>query len=312
MQRRNVGTSGLAVSVLGLGTMTWGQDVDDEAAREQLRIFADAGGTLVETAGRYGEGRAEAMLGGFIGDTVARSELVLAVQAGAVRAGTHRLDGSRRGLLDSLDASLSRLGTDHVDLWLAPGPDPLVPLSETLSALEVAYTSGRARYVGVSNYAGWEFARAAATAGFPLVANEIEYSLLNRGAERGAVPAAAAMGAGVLAWAPLGRGVLTGKYRTATPADSRLASDLWAPYVETYLEGRPLRVVDALCTASRGLDLQPHDLALRWLLGRPAVAAAVVGARTPHQLKEILQTTPEPIAGQIAEALDEVSAALAF
>ncbi|WP_294570154.1 aldo/keto reductase [uncultured Arthrobacter sp.] len=310
MQRRNVGTSGLAVSVLGLGTMSWGQDLDDEAAREQLRIFADAGGTLVETAGGYGAGRAEAMLGSFFGDTVARSELVLAVQAGAMRAGMHRADSSRRGLLDSLDASLSRLGTDHVDLWLAPAPDPLVPLAETLSALEVAYSSGRARYVGVSNHAGWEFARAAATAGIPLIANEIEYSLLNRGAERGVVPAAAAMGAGVLAWAPLGRGVLTGKYRVGTPADSRRASDVWAPYVESYLEGRPLRVVDALYTAARGLDLQPHDLALRWLLGRPTVAAAVVGARTPQQLKELLGTTAEPIAGQIAEALDEVSAPL--
>jgi len=308
MQRRNVGTSGLAVSVLGLGTMTWGQDGDEESAREQLRLFTDAGGTLVETAGRYGEGRAEAMLGGFIGDTVARSELVLAVQAGAARAGTHRTDASRRGLLDSLDASMSRLGTDHVDLWLAPAADPLVPLSETLSALETAYTSGRARYVGVSNHAGWEFARAAATAGFPLVANEVEYSLLNRDAEREVIPAASALGAGLLAWAPLGRGVLTGKYRTSTPAGSRRASELWAPYVEFYLEGRPLRVVDALCTAAKGLDLQPHELALRWLLARGTVASAVVGARTPQQLKEILQTKTEPIAGQIAEALDEVSA----
>ena len=104
MQRRNVGASGLAVSALGLGTMNWGQEVNEEAAREQLRIFAEAGGTLVETAARYGEGQAEAMLGGFMGDTVARSELVQLVESGTTGSGSRRCDGSRRALLDSLDA----------------------------------------------------------------------------------------------------------------------------------------------------------------------------------------------------------------
>ncbi|MDQ0734822.1 aldo/keto reductase [Arthrobacter agilis] len=310
MQRRNVGASGLTVSALGLGTMNWGQEVSEEAAREQLRLFTDAGGSLVETAARYGEGQAEAILGGFIGDTVARSEIVLVVQGGTTRSGSRRLDGSRRGLLDSLDASLSLLGTDHVDVWLAPSPDSAVPLQETLSALEVAYASGRARYVGVSNYSGWEFARAAATASFPLLVNDVEYSLVSRGAERDVLPAAEAFGAAILAWGPLGRGVLTGKYRGRIPSESRAASDVWAPYVEPYLSGKPQRITEALCTASRGLDLQPHELALRWLLHRPGVAAAIVGARTPQQLKEILQTSSAPVAEPIAEVLDEVSALL--
>lgn len=308
MQRRNVGASGLTVSALGLGTMNWGKEVTEEAAREQLRLFTDAGGTLVETAARYGEGQAEAMLGSFIGDTVARSELVLVVQGGTTRSGSRRLDSSRRGLLDSLDASLSLLGTDHVDVWLAPSPDPAVPLQETLSALGVAYSSGRARYVGVSNYSGWEFARAASTASFPLLVNDVEYSLVSRGAEREVFPAAEACGAAILAWGPLGRGVLTGKYRGRIPAESRAASEVWSPYVEPYLSGKPQRVTEALCTASRGLDLQPHELALRWLLHRPGVAAAIIGARTPQQLKEILETSGAPVAGPIAEVLDEVSA----
>lgn len=310
MQRRNVGASGLTVSTLGLGTMTWGQDVTEEAAREQLRLFADAGGTLVETAARYGEGRAEAMLGTFINDVVARSELVLVVQGGTTRSGSRRLDASRRGLLDSLDASLSLLGTDHVDVWLAPSPDAAVPLQETLSALEAAYASGRARYVGVSNYSGWEFARAAATARCPLLVNDVEYSLIHRGAEREIIPAADAVGAAVLAWGALGRGVLTGKYRGRIPSESRGASDLWAPYVEPYLSGKPQRITEALCTASRGLDLQPHELALRWLLHRPGVASAIVGARTSQQLKEILHTADAPVPEPIAEVLDEVSALL--
>lgn len=288
--------------------MTWGQDLGEEGAREQLRLFTDAGGTLVETAARYGEGQAEAMLGAFINDTVARSELVLVVQGGTTRSGSRRLDASRRGLLDSLDASLSLLGTDHVDIWLAPSPDPAVPLQETLSALETAYATGRARYVGVANYPGWEFARAAATAQCPLLVNDVEYSLLNRTAEREIIPAAEAFGAAVLAWAPLGRGVLTGKYRGRVPSESRGASDVWAPYVEPYLSGKPQRVTEALCTASRGLDLQPHELALRWLLHRPGVAGAIVGARTAQQLKEILQTADAPVPEPIAEVLDEVSA----
>ncbi|MBG6218285.1 aryl-alcohol dehydrogenase-like predicted oxidoreductase [Arthrobacter sp. CAN_A6] len=307
MQRRNVGSSGLSVSALGLGTMNWGREVEEEAAREQLRLFTEAGGTLIESAAGYGEGQAEAMLGSFIGDTVARSEIVLAVQGGSPRSGTGSVDTSRRGLLDSLDASLTLLGTDSVDLWLAPACDASVPLHETLSALEHAYTSGRARYVGASNHSGWEFARLAASAGFPLVANEVEYSLVNRRVESEAVPAAAAFDAGILAWAPLGRGVLTGKYRGRLPSDSRGASEVWAPYVDSYLTGRPQRIIEALCTASKGLDLQPHELALRWLLHRPGVSSVILGARTPHQLKELLQTNLQAIPQTIADVLDEVS-----
>ncbi len=308
MQHRHVGASGLSVSALGLGTMDWGQAVTEEAAREQLRLFADAGGTLVETAARYGEGQAEAVLGGLIGDTVARSDLVLVVQGGTTRSGSRRLDSSRRGLLDSLDRSLSLLGTDHVDLWLAPSPDPAVPVQEILSALETAHISGRARYIGLSNYSGWEFARAAAAASFPVLVDDVEYSLVNRAAERDVLPATAAFGAAVLAWAPLGRGVLTGKYRGRTPSGSRGASDTWAPYVEPYLSGKPQRITEALCTAARGLDLRPHELALRWLLHRPHVASAIIGARTPQQLEEILRAGEAPVAGPIAAVLDEVSA----
>jgi aryl-alcohol dehydrogenase-like predicted oxidoreductase len=308
MQRRHVGASGLTVSALGLGTMSWGREVDEEAAREQLRLFADAGGTLVETAARYGEGQAEAMLGTFVDDTVARSELVLVVQGGTTRSGSRRLDASRRGLLDSLDASLSLLGTDHVDIWLAPSPDPTVPLDETLGALESVYSTGRARYVGVANYSGWEFARAAATARCPLLVNDVEYSLINRSAEREILPAADAVGSAVFAWGALGRGVLTGKYRGRIPSESRGASDVWAPYVEPYLGGKAQRITEALCTASRGLDLQPHELALRWLLHRPGVASAIVGARTPQQLEEILQASGAPVPPPITAVLDEVSA----
>lgn len=310
MQWRNVGSSGQPVSVLGLGTMTWGTDVDEEAAREQLRMFVEAGGTLVSTAARYADGQSEAMLGVLLGDVVARSEVVLSVIGGTPRrwAGV-RLDASRKGLLDSLDASLSRLGTDSVDFWMAPTGDGDVPVDETLSALESAYTSGRARYVGVTNHAGWQLARLCATAGFPVTVHETEYSLLNRWAETEVLPASSALGVGTFAWAPLGRGALTGKYRSHLPGDSRAASDTWAAYVGEYLSGRSPRITEAICTAARGLELSPSEVALRWLVQRPTVASAVVGARTGQQLKELLGSSLSPLPAQISDVLDEVSAA---
>lgn len=309
MQWRNVGDSGQLVSVLGLGTMTWGLDVDDETAREQLRIFTEAGGTLVSTAPRFSDGRSEALLGSLLGDVVARSEIVLAVLGGMPRqwAGG-RLDASRKGLMDSLDASLSRLGTDTVDLWMVPAAGADVPLEETLAALESAYSSGRARYVGVTNYTGWEIARLCATAGFPVTVHETEYSLLNRRVEDEILPASRACGVGTLAWGALGRGALTGKYRGQLPTDSRAASDMWAPYVEPYLSGRAPRITDAVCTAAKGLELSPAEVALRWLLNRPTVASVVLGPRTGAHLKELLDCALAPLPAQISDVLDEISA----
>lgn len=309
MQWRNVGGSGQLVSVLGLGTMTWGVDTDEEAAREQLRIFVEAGGTLVCTAARFSDGQSEAVVGSLLGDVVARSEVVLAVVGGVPRRWAHgRLDASRKGLLDSLDASLSRLGTDSVDFWMAPSTGEGVPVEETLGALEWAYRSGRARYVGVTNYTGWELARACATAGFPIAVHEAEYSLLNRRIEDEVVPASTALGVGTFAWAPLGRGALTGKYRSQLPADSRAASDAWGSYVEPYLSGRSARITEAVCTAARGLELSPAEVAIRWLLHRPTVASTVVGARTGAQLKELLGCALSELPRQISDVLDEVSA----
>jgi aryl-alcohol dehydrogenase-like predicted oxidoreductase len=309
MQWRKVGGSGQLVSVLGLGTMTWGTDVDEESAREQLRLFVEAGGTLVSTAARFCDGQAEAVLGSLLGDVVARSEIVLAVHGGIPRHwSAGRVDASRKGLLDSLDASLSRLGTDSVDFWMAPTTDFSVPVDETLAALEYAYRSGRTRYVGVTNYTGWEIARLCSTAGFPVTVHETEYSLLSRRVEEEVLPASEAFGVGTIAWAPLGRGALTGKYRSQLPSDSRAAADEWADYLAPYLAGRAARITDAVSTAARGLELSPAEVALRWLLQRPTVASAVLGARTGAQLKELLACSQSPLPAQIAEVLDEVSA----
>ncbi|WP_125611967.1 aldo/keto reductase [Specibacter cremeus] len=308
MQQRFVGTSGLRVSALALGTMTWGRVTDEDAARAQLEAFLAAGGTTVDTAAEYAEGSSEAILGAMVGDVVPRHELVLVSKAGVDRRrGRRMVDTSRRAMLASLDATLARLGTDHLDLWLAQLWDENVPLEETLSALELAVSTGRVRYAGVSNYSGWQLARAATLSDAPLVANQVEYSLLTRAAECEVVPAADHLGTGIMCWGPLGRGVLTGKYRGQIPADSRGASDAFADYVSPYLLGKPARITEAVVTAAKGLDRSPLDVALSWLLGRDGVCGAVVGPRTVEQLEQVLAATLDELPAQITDVLDEVS-----
>jgi aryl-alcohol dehydrogenase-like predicted oxidoreductase len=239
---------------------------------------------------------------------VARSEVVLSTKAGlSTSDGRRSVDTSRNGMLSALDASLARLGTDYVDIWFAQAWDPNVPLEETLSALEFALRSGRARYAGVSNFNGWQTAKAAAVAGFPLVANQSEYSLVHRAPEAELIPAIEDAGIGLLAWGPVGRGVLTGKYRGHIPADSRAANSRLAGYVEPYLEGSASRVVEAVAMAAKGLGRTALDVSLSWLLSQDGVAAAIVGARTTVQLKEALDSALAPLPPEIAQALEDVS-----
>jgi aryl-alcohol dehydrogenase-like predicted oxidoreductase len=309
MEERLLGASGLRVSSLGLGTLTWSRDTDEHEAAEQLRDFVDAGGTLIDTAASYADGAAEELIGSLLGAVVPREDVVLCTKAGVRRTPDGGVvDASRGALLRSLDASLGRLGTDHVDLWLVQTPDPRTPLEETVGALRYALDTGRARYVGLSNHPAWQTARAATLLepDLRLTAVEVEYSLLQRGVEREVVPAAAGLGLGLLAWSPLGRGVLTGKYRRTIPADSRAASAHLAGFVTPYLGPDSGGVVDALMTAADGLGRSALEVALAWVLGRDGVSSAIVGARTALQLRAALAVDPE-LPAQIVQALDEVS-----
>jgi aryl-alcohol dehydrogenase-like predicted oxidoreductase len=289
MEQRRLGASGLTVSSIGLGTATWGRDTDEHEAADQLRAFVDDGGSLLDTADTYAGGDSERVIGRLLAKNVDRADVVIATKAGGVppdvRADGRRRDMSRRHLLQALDDSLDRLGVEHVDLWQLHGWDPSTPLDETLSALDFAVTSGRTRYVGLSNYAGWQTAKAAGWQAswpgrVPLVSTQVEYSLLERGIEREVVPAAVDAGLSVLPWSPLGRGVLTGKYRTGIPADSRAASDHLAAFVEPYLDDAHARVVQSVCTAAEGLGVSPLAVALAWVRDRPGVAALIVGVCT--------------------------------
>lgn len=308
-----MGRSGLSVSRLGLGTMTWGRDTGAEEAAAQLRAFAEAGGTLIDTADVYTGGDAERLLGRLLRDSVPRSELVLSTKAVLTPAGRRPRDASRKHLVAAIDASLTRLGVNEVDLWQLHAFDPDVPLEETLAAVDAIVSSGRAAYAGVCDYAGWQLATAAvgqrAVPGrVPIVAAQVEYSLLAREAERELIPAAEHVGAGVLAWSPLGRGVLTGKYRTGIPADSRAATPHFADFVTPYLDERCRRVVESVATAADGLGVSPLSVALSWVRDQPGVSSAIVGARTHAQLSGVLQAEDLTLPVEIREALDDVSA----
>lgn len=316
MQQRHLGRTGLRVSRLGLGTMTWGRDTDEHEAREQLVAFVEAGGTLVDTAAGYANGDSEVLIGRLVGDVVPREDVVIATKAGITRRRGERETSASRGfLLQNLDASLARLGVDHVDLWQVHTWDDDTPLEETLTALDIAVTSGRAAYVGVSNYNGWQSAQAAtwqrAVPGRATIAsNQVEYSLLARGAEREVIPAARALGLGLLPWSPLGRGVLTGKYRAGTPSDSRAASPHFSGFVGRHLHEGAARVVEAVVRAGEGLGMSPVEVALAWVRDRPGVTAPILGARTAAQLVEALTVEECTLPAEIVTALDDVSAGI--
>lgn len=313
MQQRSLGSTGLKVSRLGLGTMTWGRDTDEHEARDQLIAFAESGGTLLDTAAGYGDGASEELIGSLIGDVVGRDEIVLATKAGISRRTGERVTNTSRGhLLTSLDASLKRLGVDHVDLWQVHVWTDDTPIEETLTALDLAVTSGRASYVGVSNYTGWQTAQAAtwqrAVPGrASLASTQVEYSLLNRGIEHEVVPAARALGLGVLPWSPLGRGVLTGKYRSGTPSDSRGATEHFGRFVGVYLDDRGRSIVEGVARAADGLGWSPLEVALVWVRDRPGVTAPIVGARTAAQLRGALGIEELTLPREIVDALDDVS-----
>lgn len=313
MHLRPLGASGLHVSRLGLGTMAWGRDVDWPAARDLLADFVDGGGNLVDTAPAYGAGVAEKMIGKSLSAGLPREALVIATKAGfVIRDGKRSIDTSRGALLSDLEQSLRRLNTDHVDIWQVHAWGD-ARIDETLSALDSAVNRGMARYVGVSNFVGWQTATAAtwqeADRGrTPLSSVQVEYSLLARRAEVEVAGAARHHDLGILAWSGLGRGALTGKYRDGRlPRDSRAASDHFGWFLEPYLQPRSAAIVDAVAHAAQGLGMTPAQVALLWVRDAPQVAAALVGPRTSEQLAELLDTEEKELVAPIVSALDDVS-----
>ena len=313
MELRRAGKSGLLLSRLGLGTMTWGRDTDTHEAADQCRAYIEAGGNFFDTSSTYGDGDSERVLAGLIGTLFKREEVAIASKAGASFAsGVKSVNNSRQSLIAELDKSLSRLETDYLDIWQINFWDAQTPLEDTLSALDYAYTSGKARYVGVCNFSGYQSARAATiqesnSAKAPITSLQVEYSLLNRSAEEEVLPCAKEIGLGLLAWAPLGRGVLTGKYRKGIPIDSRAAAPHFVKHVEPYLDERSSRIVEAVSAAAEGLGFSPLEVALAWVRDTPGVTSAIVGARTGAQLRGVLKSEEIELPEIVRHALDEVS-----
>jgi aryl-alcohol dehydrogenase-like predicted oxidoreductase len=294
--------------------MTWGRDTDTHEAADQCRAFIEAGGNFIDTSSTYGDGDSERVIGGLIGTLFKREDVAIATKAGVTfPEGQRTVNNSRQSLIAELDKSLARLETDYVDIWQIHSWDPHNPLEDTLSALDYAYTSGKARYVGISNFSGWQSARAITiqetnSAKAPIVTHQVEYSLLNRSIESEVLPCADETGIGVLAWAPLGRGVLTGKYRKGIPSDSRAAAPHFVKHVEPYLREKPQRIVEAVAVAAEGLGFAPLEVALAWVRDTPGITSAIVGARTGAQLRGILTSEEITLPDIVRDALNEISA----
>jgi aryl-alcohol dehydrogenase-like predicted oxidoreductase len=311
MRYRQLGRSGLTVSVVGLGCNNFGARMEDADVAPLVAAALDAGVTLFDTADLYGSphGRSEELLGRALGGR--RDEAVVATKFGADVSGLNGPDwgvrGSRRYVRRAVEGSLRRLGTDRVDLLQLHRPDPLTPVEETLSVLTDLVREGKVRYVGSSNLTAWQVVDAdwtARTAGLTrFVSAQNEYSLLQRGAERELVPACEQVGVGLLPYFPLAAGVLTGKYRRglAAPEGSRLAS-------------RPERLaatdfdrVEALEVYARERGLGLLDVAVGGLAAQPAVASVIAGATSVEQLRaNVAAGAWEPTAEDLA-ALDEAA-----
>ena len=310
---RRAGKSGLTLSRIGLGTMTWGRDTDAHEAADQCRAYIEAGGNFLDTSATYGDGDSERVIGGLIGTLFKREEVVIASKAGVTYPeGNRIINNSRAALIAELDKTLNRLETDYLDLWQIHSWDPNNPLEDTLSALDYAYSSGKARYVGICNFSGWQTARAVTlqesnSAKAPITSIQIEYSLLNRDAEVEIFPCSDDTDIGILAWAPLGRGVLTGKYRNGIPSDSRAAAPHFVKHVEPYLDAHSSKIVEAVAVAAEGLGFAPLEVALAWVRDTPGVTSAIVGARTGAQLRGILRSEEISLPMVVRDALNEVS-----
>jgi aryl-alcohol dehydrogenase-like predicted oxidoreductase len=322
MEYRTLGGGGAAVSTYALGTMTFGVETDEPASHDQLDVFLEAGGTLVDTADVYGgddPGASEEIVGRWLDDRPAdvTDRVVLATKARfATGSDPNDVGLSRRHLDRALEASLRRLQVETVDLYQVHAFDQLTPLEETLRFMDDAVRAGKVRYVGLSNFAGWQVQRAVDVAdrrGWPVpVTHQPQYNLLAREVEWEVVPACVANGLGLLPWSPLGGGWLTGKYtREQRPAGATRLGEDPGRGVEAYDtrsgSERTWAVVDTLQAVAEGRGVPMGQVALAWLHDRPAVSSVILGARTTDQLRDNLAAAGLHLSPEETARLDAAS-----
>jgi aryl-alcohol dehydrogenase-like predicted oxidoreductase len=319
MEYRLLGRSGCVVSVAALGTMTFGAEAREEDAHAQLDRFVEAGGTLIDTADVYSGGASEEIVGRWLvrQPPVVRGAIVLGTKGRFSTGPGHNAGGlSRRHLQDALDASLRRLGVDHVHLYQLHAYDPLTPLDETLRFLDDAVRAGKIQYIGLSNFTGWQTQRAVSIAErhswTAPVSSQPQYSLLAREVEWEVIPAAVANGLGILPWSPLGGGWLTGKYSRAAPPTgaTRLGENPdrgMEAYDRRSRVDRTWDVIDAVDRIATRRGVPMSQVALAWLADRPGVTSVILGARSLDQLEENLGAVGLQLDTDETHLLDQAS-----
>ncbi len=300
MEYRTLGNSGCVVSTLALGTMTFGSETDEAGSHAQLDAFFEAGGNLIDTADVYSRGVSEEIIGRWLArqSSERRGQVVLATKGRfTMGPGPNDLGLSRRHLRAALHASLKRLGVDHIDLYQVHAHDPLTPPEETLRFLDDAVRAGDIAYVGLSNYTGWQLQQIVGLAELRSLVKPVtlqpQYNLLVREIEWEIIPASLANGLGLLPWSPLGGGWLTGKYtRDARPTGATRLGENPNRGVEAYDRRSSVQrtwdVVEAVESVAGGRGVTMAQVALAWLVDRPAVTSVILGARTLEQLHENL------------------------
>ncbi|GAC1334581.1 MAG: aldo/keto reductase [Chloroflexota bacterium] len=315
MKYRQLGRSGILVSELCLGCMTFGREADERESRRMIDRFVQAGGNFIDTADVYAEGRSEEIIGRAIRDR--RDDIVLGTKVRIPTGpGPNDAGASRKHIMQGCDASLRRLGTEYIDLYQVHMWDNITPLQETLSALTDLVRQGKVRYLGVSNFTAWQIQKSACLSdarGFErFISLQPQYSLVERGIEYEIVPVCLEEGLGIIPWGPLGGGFLSGKYRRGEkpPEGSRIAG---APdHVEEAWERRAVdrnwRVLEIMGEIAEASGKSYSQIALNWLLRQPGVAAPIIGARTMEQLEDNLGATGWTLTAVQTTRLSDASA----
>jgi aryl-alcohol dehydrogenase-like predicted oxidoreductase len=310
-----LGRSGLRVSPLCLGAMTfgldWGWGCDVEVSKRIIDVFMERGGNFIDTANIYTKGHAEAIIGEHIGgDAAKRDRAVIATKfLGNLYPGNPNAGGAhRKAMMRSCEHSLRRLKTDSIDLYWMHWNDIHTPIEETMRALDDLVRAGKVRYIGFSDTPAWKCARAQTEAHFrgwsPLIALQIEYSLMERTPEAELLPMARELGMGVTPWSPLKGGILTGKYSRENAGKVEAARGGW---VTDRLNERTYAIIDVLRSVAAEAECTPAQAALAWVQGRPGVTSTIIGARTVEQLEDNLGALDVALSPQHIAALDEVS-----
>lgn len=311
MEYGRLGNSGLVVSKIGLGTNNFGGRIDKEQTRGVIERALDHGITLFDTADQYGAGKSEEFIGEILGPQRRHDVIIATKFASATGESPYARGTARRYVMQAAEASLRRLQTDYIDLYQVHFPDPHTPVLETLQALDDLVHQGKVRYIGESNFAGWQIVDAVWTARSEHLTRPIsaqhDYSLLNQDAKREVLPAARAMGLGVLPFYPLGGGFLTGKYRRGAPLPEGARLTKLPPNRSSrFLNDHNFDLLDKYDAFARDRGHSVTELAFAWLLGQPEIASVIAGATRPEQVDENVAARAWRLSPEDFEALEHL------